>query len=278
MELNGKIVREQVLNNIKSEVINLLDHGKRAPSCAVILIGNDAASETYVKNKEQAFKSVGMMSHVYRLDDLVLEQQVLELIELLNKDDEIDGILLQLPIPKHLNATKLIQAIHPDKDVDGLTYLNQGRLLTEEGLKPCTPLGIMEILKYYKVDVCGKDCLVIGRSDLVGRPISLLLQQANATVTMAHSKTKNLFELVKQADMVVVAAGKSGLIQAEHVHASSIIIDVGIHRVNGKLVGDCDPRVYEKCAAYTPVPKGVGPMTVAMLIRNTLLSYQRSQG
>lgn len=275
MELNGKIVSESLRAKLKEDVATLLDQGYRAPHCAVILVGEDVASQTYVKNKENAFKSVGMISSTYRLSATVSLEELLSMIQTLNQDDEVDGILVQLPLPRHLNTETIIQAIAPEKDVDGLTELNQGKLLSNSGMIPCTPAGILEILKYYEYSLTGKKAVVIGRSKLVGLPISLLLQKENCTVTMCHSKTKDLSSWTQQADLLVVAMGKPGFIKETDISENTTVIDVGIHRMDGKLVGDCDPAVYEKALNYTPVPGGVGVMTVTMLLKNTFVAYVR---
>lgn len=279
--INGKDLSAVIKQNIKKEIDALREDGKRIPMLAVILVGDDnEASKTYVRSKEKACKSVGIESVVIQVEKNINENDLLEIIDKCNKDEDVDGILVQLPVPAHLNSKKIINAIDPAKDVDGLTPVNAGKLvLGENGLVPCTPKGIMKMLESIGLeDLSGKNAVVIGRSVLVGKPIALLLQNKNATVTMAHSKTKDLKEVCKQADILVVAVGKANFITADYVKKDAVVIDVGINRIDGKLVGDVDfDDVKDKAAYITPVPGGVGPMTVAMLLSNTLEAYERRE-
>lgn len=274
--IDGKKIANQIREEMKQEVHRILnDLEGRAPHCAVILVGDNAASQTYVASKERAFKKAGMMSTVYRLDKETTQEELMEIVHHLNSDDEIDGILVQLPLPQHLDSRPVIDAINPDKDVDGLTPYNQGMLLKDEGHKPCTPLGVVEMLKRSNTQIASKHCVVIGRSDLVGRPAALLMLKENATVTITHRHTNNLKELTKQADILIVAMGKAGYINEDYIKEGAVIVDVGIHREAGEIVGDVDPSAYEKASSYTPVPGGVGPMTISMLLSNTLDAYMR---
>lgn len=274
IKLDGKLVSSIMREEIKQEVLGILnDQEDRAPHCAVILVGDDPASHTYVKNKEKAFKDVFMMSSTYRLDASTTQKELLDIIHLLNNDDDIDGILVQLPLPKHIDSKVIIEAIDPKKDVDGLTTVNQGKLYSGTGLEPCTPAGVIELLKRYEIELAGKHCVVVGRSDLVGRPLSVLLLKENGTVTICHSKTKDLKAMTQQADVVVVAVGKKQLITPDYLKEGVILVDVGIHRHLGKIVGDCDPSCYDKTSYYTPVPGSVGPMTITMLLKNTLKAF-----
>lgn len=274
IKLDGKLVSSQIREELKQSVIEILnDQEERAPHCAVILVGDDPASQTYVHNKEKAFKDVFMMSSTYRLDSFTTQEQLLEIIDLLNKDDEIDGILVQLPLPKHIDSKVIIEAIDPKKDVDGLTMINQGKLYSGTGLEPCTPAGVIELLKRYEIDLVGKHCVVVGRSNLVGRPLSVLLLKENGTVTICHSKTRDLRAITQQADVLVAAMGQKQFITPDYLKEGVILVDVGIHRHLGKIVGDCDPSCYDKTSYYTPVPGSVGPMTITMLLKNTLKAF-----
>lgn len=274
--LDGKHMSSVIREELKIEVIKILNDLKgRAPHCAVVLVGNDPASATYVKNKENAFKKIGMMSTTYRLNEDATQEEVNEVVKHLNNDDEIDGILVQLPLPKHLDSTQVIRLINPNKDVDGLTPQNQGLLMVEEGIKPCTPLGVVELLKRYDIEISGKNVVVIGRSDLVGRPVALLMLKENATITICHSRTKDLKKVTQEADILIVAMGRPEFIDDSYVKDGAVIVDVGIHREHNEIVGDVNPVAFEKSFAYTPVPGGVGPMTITMLLHNTLKAYLR---
>lgn len=274
--LDGKHMASVIVDEVKQEVYKILnDQEGRAPHCAVLLVGNNPASKAYVGSKERMFKKVGMTSSVYRIEEDVTQKQLQEIIDHLNADDEVDGILVQLPLPKHIDAKPIIESVDPLKDVDGLTIMNQGYLLRDEGLKPCTPLGVVELLKRYDIEIKGKHVVVIGRSDLVGRPAAMLMLKENATITITHSATTNLKELTQQADILIVAMGRAGYIDASYVKDGAVIVDVGIHRENGEIVGDVQQEAFDKSSYYTPVPGGVGPMTIAMLMSNTLKAYQR---
>jgi methylenetetrahydrofolate dehydrogenase (NADP+)/methenyltetrahydrofolate cyclohydrolase len=267
-------LKETLKENIKNLKI------KRVPTLAVILVGDDPASKSYVKGKDKACNTVGMNSIMINLDADIKEDFLIKKIKELNEDDNVDGILVQLPLPKGLNESIVLDNIDPDKDVDGLHRVNVGKLyLGEPGFVPCTPRGIIELLKKMEVNIEGKHAVVIGRSKLVGLPVSKLLLNENASVTICHSRTKNLKEICKTADILVVAVGKAKMINADYVKENAYVIDVGVNRVDGKLCGDCDfDSIVNKCAAITPVPKGVGPMTITMLLYNTFDSFKKREG
>lgn len=269
--LDGKKCAESLYHQLKG--------GPNPPRLAVILVGDDPASQVYVSHKEKACKRLGFGSIVHRLPSTATQGEVRELLEQLNQDEQVDGILVQLPLPSHCNQAVIISAINPDKDVDGLTPVNQGKLYQgQEAFTPCTPLGILTLLDFYQVDLLGKRAVVIGRSQLVGRPIAYLLDQRGATVTTVHSQTVHPWEITQQADVLVVAAGKPQLVASHWVKPGAVVIDVGIHRVDGKIVGDVDFHgVLPVCAAISPVPGGVGPMTIAALMGNTHRSWQKKQ-
>lgn len=272
--LKGREIANKRTEKIKEEVHQLVSGGKRVPTLAVILVGDDPASETYVKSKARQCKKVGMNSKTLIFDKTIDEDTLIQEINELNNKNEIDGILVQLPLPKHLDEARVIDSISPFKDVDGLHPENVGLLeINQKRFVPCTPLGIMHLLEAYDIDVSGKDALVIGRSRLVGNPIATLLKNNDATVTQAHSKTMDLKEKISQNEIIVVAIGKQEFITEDMVNSKHIIIDVGIHREDGKLYGDVSKKVYEKVSYITPVPKGVGPMTIISLLENTLLAY-----
>ena len=264
---------------IKDELKNEMDAYVKTPILSVITIGEDEASKVYVKNKRKACEYVGMSFLHISYDDKISEKEILNKIEELNKDESINGIILQLPIPKKYNQEKLINSIDPNKDVDGLTFINQGKLFNNsDSIIPCTPKGIMEIFKYYNIDLTSKNVVIVGRSNLVSKPLLIECLNKNATVTMCHSKTKNLEFYTKNADILVVAVGKKYLIDKTMVKEGSVIIDVGINRDNGKLYGDVNPDVESVCSYLTPVPGGVGPMTVVMLLKNTFEAYKKQNG
>lgn len=272
--IDGKATSQKIKDEIKNEVIKLKQKGI-TPTLAVILVGDDPASQTYVASKQKACLACQMGSVMHKLSANTTEQELISLIDVLNADDSIDGILVQLPLPKHINTNEILRKIDPKKDVDGFCAQNMGALVSGlDGFVPCTPLGIMELLKQYNINPQGLNALVIGRSNIVGKPMATLLLNAGATVTIAHSKTKNLADLSKNADLIIAAIGKANFIKPEMVKKGAIIIDVGINRLeNGKLVGDCDfENLKDKCDFITPVPGGVGPMTIAMLLSNTLKS------
>ena len=248
------------------------------PGLAVVLVGEDPASQIYVRNKHKACEEVGIYSRKITLPEETTEEEILKIIDELNNDPEIDGILVQLPLPKHIDPDKVILSISPDKDVDGFHPVNAGRLLTgQDGFFPCTPLAVMELIKSAGVDVSGKEAVVVGRSNIVGKPVSMLLLRENATVTICHSRTKNLADVCRRADILVAAVGRPEMITADYVKEGAVVIDVGINRVGEKkVVGDVAfDEVKDKAAYITPVPGGVGPMTITMLLYNTLLSAQK---
>ena len=274
--LDGKSLADKITQNLKNEVSKL----DKKPKLAVILVGDNPASEIYVRNKEKRAVEIGFESLVLPLSKDISEENLLEHIYILNEDENINAILIQLPLPEHINKQRIMEAIEPIKDVDGFTSYNFGRLAL--GYKPysypCTPKGIIRLLDEYNIEIEGKNALVIGRSIIVGKPVSLLLQSRNATVTTAHSKTKNLKELAAKADIIVSAVGKPKFITADYVKENAIIVDVGINRTENGLCGDVDfVNVKEKTSFITPVPKGVGPMTIAMLMENTLELYKIQQ-
>lgn len=273
--LDGKSLSAKVKDELKGNVNSYF----QTPILAVVTIGDDAASEVYVKNKKKACEYVGMSFIHLDYASCVKEEVVIKKIKQLNKDKSINGIIVQLPIPDNFNVSKIINTIDPAKDVDGLTNTQAGKLIqNEKCLIPCTPKGIMEIFKEYKIDLEGKHVVIVGRSNLVGKPLMLECLNKNATVTMCHSKTKDLKKYTKDADILVVAVGKKYLIDKTMIKKDSIIIDVGINRIDGKLYGDVNPNVEEVCEYLTPVPGGVGPMTVSMLLKNTFEAYKNQNG
>ncbi|MDE6357749.1 MAG: bifunctional methylenetetrahydrofolate dehydrogenase/methenyltetrahydrofolate cyclohydrolase, partial [Eubacteriales bacterium] len=248
-----------------------------SPCLAVVILGNDPASHIYVKNKEMACEYVGIKLKKYELLEDTTEDELLKLIDDLNEDSNVNGILVQLPLPKHINEKNVILKINHIKDIDGFSPYNIGMLsMGSPFFKPCTPFGCIELLKRKDIEIEGKNCLVIGRSNIVGKPLSMLLLNENATVTTAHSKTKNLSELSKNADIIFISIGKAKFLKANMIKENAIIIDIGINRLSdGKICGDCDfDDCYEKASFITPVPKGVGPMTIAMLMKNCLKAYK----
>lgn len=274
--LDGKAVSLKVKESVKVRADELKKFGIE-PTLAVVLVGEDKASQTYVRAKEKACNEYGIKSVAHRLSENTTQNELLALINVLNLDDSIHGILVQLPLPKHIDTNVVLAAIDPRKDVDGFHAVNVGKLVSGlDGFVPCTPLGVMEILKEYGIDVAGLNAVVIGRSNIVGKPMANLLLNASATVTVTHSKTKNLKEICKNADLIVAAIGKPFFLKADMVKDGAIVVDVGINRLDdGRLVGDVDfEEVAPKCSYITPVPGGVGPMTIAMLLNNTILAAQ----
>lgn len=275
--INGKEISAAVKARIAAEVAKLKEKGM-TPGLAVIIVGNDPASKVYVGSKERTCIELGMYSEKYELPENTTNEQLLELVEKLNRDDKIHGILCQLPLPKHLDEKAVIDAIIPEKDVDAFHVQNVGKImLGDYDFLPCTPAGIMEMLKFSGIDPAGKYCVVIGRSNIVGKPMAMLMLHANATVTICHSKTQNLKGICREADILVAAVGRAKFVTADMVKPGAVVIDVGMNRdENGKLCGDVDYAEVEKvCSAITPVPGGVGPMTIAMLMSNTLTSAKR---
>lgn len=277
--IDGKAVADTVKEEVKKQVAALKSRGVSV-GLAVILVGDDEASKIYVKRKQSVCEELGIRSFEYNLDSGVTEAELVALIEKLNKDPEINGILCQLPLPSHIDKSAIIGAIDISKDVDGFHPVNTGKMLVgTPGVLPCTPAGILKLLDYYGISVAGKKCVVIGRSDIVGKPVASLLMQRDGTVTVCHSKTPDLKEETKTADILVSATGQAGLVTADMVKEGAVIIDVGISRKNGKLCGDVDfEKVKEKAAYITPVPGGVGPMTIAMLMYNTLAAAKKQSG
>lgn len=276
--IDGKLISQQLKDELKSEVEQLKKAGKKC-ALAVIQVGDDAASSVYVGNKKKACEYIGIESLSYKLPENTSEDELLALIEKLNADSNVHGILCQLPLPKHMNEEHIVKAISPEKDVDGFHVENVGALVTgTEGFVSCTPAGIIELLKRSDVTIEGKHCVVIGRSNIVGKPMALLLLRENATVTVCHSKTRNLRDICKQADILVVAMGKPLYIDASYVKKGATVVDVGIHRdENNKLCGDVDfQKVEPVCGAITPVPGGVGPMTIAMLMKNCVEAMKKN--
>lgn len=275
--IDGKKIAAQIKDEVKCDV-ERLDRKGRKVCLSVIQVGKDPASSVYVRNKKNACAYVGIESLSYELDETVEEDELLALVEELNQNDKVDGILVQLPLPGHMDEDKVIRAISPDKDVDGFHPESVGRLcIGEKGFLPCTPAGIIELLKRSGVSIDGKECVVVGRSNIVGKPMSLLLLRENGTVTVAHSHTKNLKEITRRADILVAAVGKPLFITADYVKEGAVVIDVGIHRdENNHLCGDVDfENVKGKASAITPVPGGVGPMTIAMLMRNCVTASEK---
>ena len=287
--IDGKKISEDILNDISLEVNERVSRGDKSPHLAAILVGDDGPSETYVNSKIKACEKVGFKSSLFKYDDNISEEELLNEIENINNDNDIDGFIVQLPLPSSINQENILSFVNPKKDVDGFHPINYGKMtLGIDSFIPATPHGILELIKRYKIDLNGKKCLVIGRSQIVGRPISILLSQSkefcNATVTLAHSKTLNINELTLDADVIISAIGTPEFLKADMVKEGAIIIDVGISRVkddeskNGyRIVGDVDFKNVSKKASYiTPVPGGVGPMTIAMLLKNTLLACQNN--
>ncbi|MCM1170751.1 MAG: bifunctional methylenetetrahydrofolate dehydrogenase/methenyltetrahydrofolate cyclohydrolase FolD [Clostridium sp.] len=268
--IDGKLISKQIKDELKSKVEKLKSEGKEV-CLAVIQVGSDPASTVYVGNKKKACEYIGIKSVAYELPEETTEEELLGIIDKLNKDDSVHGILVQLPVPKHINEEHIINAISPEKDVDGFHPASVGALsIGKKGFVSCTPAGVIQLLKRSGIEIEGKDCVVIGRSNIVGKPMAMLLLRENGTVTVCHSKTKNLKEVCKRADILVVAIGKPKMIDASYVKEGATVIDVGIHRnENGKLCGDVDYESASSVAgAITPVPGGVGPMTIAMLMNN----------
>ncbi len=276
--IDGKAIALKIREELKEEVEELEKQGV-TPGLAVVLVGEDPASKIYVRNKKKAAEKAGIQSFEHHLPEDTPEAQLLELIERLNRDDSVHGILVQLPLPEHIDTTGVIEAISPDKDVDGFHPYNVGRLATGSPLfEPCTPKGIMELLKRSNIEVAGRDAVVVGRSNIVGKPVALMLLSQNATVTVCHSKTRDIEQKIGGADIVVCAVGRAEFVKGEWIKEGSVVIDVGINRLeDGRLVGDVEFEEAAKRASHiTPVPGGVGPMTIAMLLANTVLSAKRT--
>lgn len=275
--IDGKKVSAYIKDTVKEKTIELKKEGKEI-TLAVIIVGNDPASRVYVNNKKKACEYVGFRSLEFALDESTTEEELLSLIDKLNADETVNGILCQLPVPKHIDDEKVIDRISPDKDVDGFSKINVGRLwVGDYDLAACTPMGVMELLKYYNIEVSGKNCVIIGRSNIVGKPMAALLLEQNGTVTICHSRTKNLAQVTSQADIIVAAVGRAGFVTADMVKEGAVVVDVGINRnAEGKLCGDVDfEAVKEKASYITPVPGGCGPMTIALLMKNTLIAAEK---
>ncbi|MCI6587443.1 MAG: bifunctional methylenetetrahydrofolate dehydrogenase/methenyltetrahydrofolate cyclohydrolase FolD [Clostridiales bacterium] len=269
--IDGRAVAKAFKEEIAQRTQAMIAQGV-TPHLAVVLVGEDPASQVYVRNKENGCIKAGIRSTVIRLEEDCTQQELEETVKRLNADASVDGILVQLPLPKHLNEASVLRLIDPDKDVDGFHAMNSGRLMNgQPGFVPCTPLGVMKLLEAYGIDPAGKHAVVIGRSNIVGKPMAMLLLRANATVTICHSRTQNLAEITRQADILVAAVGRANFVTADMVKPGAAVIDVGINRVDGKIVGDVDFDAVSGVAGYiTPVPGGVGQMTIAMLLANTL--------
>jgi methylenetetrahydrofolate dehydrogenase (NADP+) / methenyltetrahydrofolate cyclohydrolase len=277
--IDGKAVAREVQKQIKEDVEGLERRWGLVPGLAVVLVGDDPASHIYVRNKEKACKEVGIKSFEHLLPATISEKDLLALVQQLNKDKNVHGILVQLPLPPHIHAEKIIEAIAPHKDIDGFHPVNQGRLaLGADGFRPCTPMGIMKLLEAAECDPKGKNAVVVGRSNIVGKPVALMLLEKHATVTICHSRTASLRDEVARADILIVAIGKAGLVRGEWVKPGAVVIDVGVNRLpSGKLAGDVEfETAKDRAAAITPVPGGVGPMTICMLLFNTLKAAKGS--
>ncbi len=277
--IDGKLVSKNLKVKLSQEISDFVTKGHRPPALAVVLVGDDPASHVYVSHKEKGCQEVGIHSETFRLPSTTSQETLESLLNRLSSDASWDGILLQLPLPKHLASDRALDCIHVDKDVDGLSPLNQGRLMCgKPGLFSCTPLGCMELIRSTGVEIEGKNAVVIGRSILVGSPLATMLNHANATVTVIHSKTKDPAEIAARADILVAAAGRLHLVDETWVKPGAVVIDVGMHRLlDGKLTGDVDFEIVKRKAGFiTPVPGGVGPMTIVMLLRNCFDAYRRS--
>lgn len=278
--IDGKAISAEVRAEIKAETEKFISESGITPGLAVIIVGSNPASQVYVRNKKRACEEVGFFSSVIEMPDTASEEELLTKIAELNSDEKIHGILVQLPLPKHISEEKIILAIDPKKDVDAFHPYNVGRIVTGDyDLAPCTPSGVMELLRRCGISVRGKECIIAGRSNIVGKPMALLMLAADATVTVCHSKTANLAEICRRADILITAIGKPKFFGADAVKDGAVVIDVGINRTeDGKLCGDVDfDAVLDKVSAITPVPGGVGPMTITMLLRNTLSAAKKAK-
>lgn len=281
MIINGKEISKKIKDQLKEEVEIIKENYSRLPKLVVILIGEDQASKTYVRNKERGCAYIGIESEVLKHDDTFSESELLEEIERLNNDDNVDGILVQLPLPKHIKEERILSAIDPNKDVDGFHPQNVAKLfLGQQSLVPCTPKGMLVLLDEINYDLKGKEVVVVGRSNIVGKPVSVLCLQKDATVTIGHSKTKNLKSVCSRADVLITAIGKAKFFNHDYVKEGAVVLDVGINRdENNKLCGDVDfDDVKDKVKAITPVPGGIGPMTITMLMQNTLEAFYKRNG
>ncbi|NMA91553.1 MAG: bifunctional methylenetetrahydrofolate dehydrogenase/methenyltetrahydrofolate cyclohydrolase FolD [Firmicutes bacterium] len=275
--IKGPEVAAKIRQGIVDELKGLTAKTGKVPGLAVIIVGENPASQTYVRNKERTSKKLGFHSEVHRLPENVTQEELLEMVNRLNMDDDIHGILVQLPLPKHIEEEPVIHAILPEKDVDGFHPVNVGNLLIgAESYIPCTPHGVIKMLEHIDYDLKGKNATVVGRSNIVGKPVAILLLERHATVTVCHSRTQNLAEVCRRADLLVVAVGRPEMIKGDWIKPGAVVIDVGINPVDGKLVGDVEFETASKVAGYiSPVPGGVGPMTITMLMVNTLQSFKK---
>ena len=279
LTLSGIELAKEIKADVSRKIEEHLKEGKRPPCLVTILVGDDPASKVYVANKEKACNSVGIINDTIKLPEYTSENDLLRVIDFYNNDVTVDGILVQLPLPAHINSDVIIKAINPDKDVDCFHPVNVANLwLGKDGIKPCTPQGIIDLLDYGNIDLRGKHVVVLGRSNIVGLPVAKMCLDRNATVTVCHSKTKDLKEITRTADVLIVAIGKPKFINNSHLKPGAVVIDVGINRVDGKLCGDVDyDSIQLKTSHATPVPGGVGPMTIACLLKNTLKCYGHSK-
>ena len=279
--IDGKLVSNNIRQEIKEKVSSLLSKHSQVPGLAAVLVGDNPASEIYVRNKRKACADVGIYSEEYKLPEDTTQDELLKIIDGLNNNDKINGILVQLPLPNHIDESSILKAVSPQKDVDGFHPVNAGLLFQgEQKFIACTPHGIIKMLEFYNIDIQGKNAVVLGRSNIVGKPASMLLLQKHATVTICHSRTKNLQEILKEADIIVAAIGRAHFVTKDMVKKGAVVIDVGINRLDtGKLAGDVDfENVKDLCSHITPVPGGVGPMTITMLLWNTVMSLEDSIG
>ena len=287
--IDGKLIASKIKKELAAKSAEIIDRGDRAPHLVAVLVGEDAASQTYVSSKEKACKEVGFTSTVYRLETKTTEKQLLEIIDFLNNDDDVDGFIVQLPLPQHINVQNVIGRINPEKDVDGFHPVSLGRMmLGEPTYLPATPYGIMQLLERSNIQTSGKHCVVLGRSNIVGTPISVMLSRkanpGNCTVTVCHTGTKKLKEIAATADILIAAMGQPAFVTADMVKEGAVVIDVGIHRIEDTsekgyhIVGDVKfDEVAPKCSYITPVPGGVGPMTIVSLLMNTFKAYNKSE-
>ena len=276
--IDGKKVSGQIRNRLAEEVQELKKKTGKTPGLATVLVGDDPASAVYVRNKNKICGELGFQSFEQKLSADTSEEKLLQLVSELNSNQDIHGILVQLPLPDQIDSEKILQAIDPRKDVDGFHPINVGKLVVGNALlTPCTPTGIIALLDHYDIEISGKHAVIIGRSNIVGKPVSMLLLQRNATITICHSRTQNLEEVTRSADILVAAVGRANFVTEEMVSEGTVVIDVGINRVDGKLTGDVDFEAVSKKASHiTPVPGGVGPMTIALLMENTLKAFKES--
>ena len=277
--IDGKKVSAEIRGRVEKETAELKTKTGRTPGLATVLVGEDPASAVYVRNKNKICHEVGFQSFGQNLPAETTEEELLDIIKKLNSNDEVNGILVQLPLPDHIDSEKILLSIDPEKDVDGFHPINVGKLAIGNALlTPCTPTGIIALLDYYKIEIPGKHAVVLGRSNIVGKPVAHLLLQRHATVTICHSKTKNMQQVTRQADILIAAVGRPHFVISDILKEGVVVIDVGINRVDGKLTGDVEfDTVAEKAGFITPVPGGVGPMTIALLMENTLKAFKATQ-